>query len=156
MAEYSAHGRNLYVGLFLGAVVGFALSRLLSTATHTLDGRVLRPAQHPGAFFLGVTITFSSPEDKAHFKELFRPLAQYVQDFEPDTLSYILSESDKDPLRVSILERYRDKNQAFLETHRSSPAFVAFKSKMGAMVEAKKITLVDGHSYLEQAGLGFA
>ena len=41
-------------------------------------------------FFLGITITFKSIEDKEEFKSLFTPLAKFVKANEPHTLSYEL------------------------------------------------------------------
>ena len=52
------------------------------------------------------------------------------------------------------LERYKNKDDAFVKKHRSSQKFQEFRAKMAAMQESKKITKVDGHSYIE-TDLGF-
>lgn len=126
-------------------VVGWALSG----NRHTGEGR--RRVQHHNVFCLCVTVIFPSEEKREEFKKLFAPLAQYVREKEMDTLSYILMQSDKDPLRIQILERYKSKEPAYLTTHRSSPQFLEFRAKMAKLVESKDITSVDGHSYLESA-----
>lgn len=103
------------------------------------------------AFFLGVAITFPNAEDKTSFKDMFVPLAKYVEHYELGTLSYELLESDKDPLRIFILERYKDKDY-YLNVHRTSEEFLSFRGKFQDMIS--RGTVVDGHSYLE-TGVGF-
>lgn len=137
--------------LAAGVLLGMGLSKLLSLR---FDGRVTRAPQVK-AFCLNVIVEFASQNDKTAFLELFRSLAEYVTGYERNTVSYKLSESDKNPLRVHILERYADKENAFLKEHRNSKAFTEFRAEMAKMQDAKRITLVDGHSYLEREDLGF-
>ena len=139
------------VYLAAGIFVGLGLSKLLALR---FDGRVSRAPQVQ-AFCLNVIVEFASPNDKTAFLELFKPLAEYVTSYERNTVSYKLSESDKNPLRVHILERYADKENAFLKEYRNSKAFTEFRAAMAKMQDAKQITLVDGHSYLERQDLGF-
>ena len=96
-------------------------------------------------FFLGITIIFNSIEDKEEFKSLFTPLAAYVKRNEKNTLSYELCESDKDPNRVFLIERYKTKHD-YLEIHRKSKQFLEFRGLFELMKD--KYTM-DGHSYLE-------
>ena len=103
------------------------------------------------AFFLGVAITFPSVEEKSQFMEMFKPLAKYVENYELGTLSYELMESDKEALRIMILERYKDKDY-YLNVHRTSKEFLSFREKFQDMIN--KGTKVDGHSYIE-SGIGF-
>lgn len=72
---------------------------------------------------------------------------------EPDTISYEVLLSDKDPLQVLILERYRDKENAFLQVHRSSAPFQEFRPKLKKMEDQGLVTIV-GDSYLD-SGIGF-
>ena len=129
--------------LCVGVLVGLALSR---------SG--VRSVQHTNVFVLCVSITFHERKSLEAFLLLFAPYAHFVKAHEMATLSYILMQSDKDPLRIQILERYKRKED-YLTTHRSSPEFLAFRAKMQAMVESKDISSVDGHSYIESAAHGF-
>ena len=139
--------------LLLGVGLGFALSKLLGS--WRLDGKIERPIQTKDTFFLGVAVNFATSQDKRDFMEIFKPLATYVKSYEQGTCGYKLAESDKEPLRIFILERYIDKEKDFVQAHRSSPAFLEFRAKMAKMQQDKKITAVDGHSYIERSDLGF-
>lgn len=105
------------------------------------------------AFYLGVSITFKTQEDKKEMLEMFAPLAEYVSIHELTTISYELMNSDKDPLHVYILERYVDKENAFLGIHRSSKEFLSFREKLGVMIKDKGV-VVEGDSFIE-SGMGF-
>ncbi len=105
----------------------------------------------PSAFYLGVAVIFPTVQEKESFKTLFRPMAQFVKDHEPGTLSYELLESDKEPERILILERYVNKDY-YLNVHRTSKEFLSFRAEFQKMIE--KGVKVDGHSYLEP-GIGF-
>lgn len=104
-------------------------------------------------FSLLVTLTFEAAEHKEQFLNDFKPLAEYVKSSEPDTLAYEVLLSDKDPLEVMILERYKDKENAYLTVHKSSEPFLAFRPKLQAMQE-KGLVKVSGNSYLD-SGVGF-
>lgn len=99
-------------------------------------------------FFLGVTLTFESENDKALFISYFSVVADFVKEHEPTTLSYELYESDKIVTQVFILERYID-NRSYLDIHRTSQPFLQFKERISTL----KIH-VSGHSYYE-SGIGF-
>lgn len=107
----------------------------------------------PVPFSLLVSLTFTAPEHLVTFKRDFEPLAQYVRDYEPNTLSYEVLISDKDPLKVIILERYRDKAKDFVETHRNSGPFLEFRPKLKALQDAGFVR-VDGESFYD-SGIGF-
>ena len=107
----------------------------------------------PPAFSLLVTARFETVEHKEEFLEDIKPLAEYVRTKEPDTIAYEVLLSDKDPLEVMILERYKDKKNAFVKVHRSSAPFLAFRPKLQLMQEKGHVTL-SGHSYLD-SGVGF-
>lgn len=120
---------------------------LLNTSNVTIMPVETKP------FSLFVTLVFSAEEKKESFCNEFATLAEYVMKNEPDTLAYELLLSDKDPLRVLIMERYKDKENAYLKIHRSSEAFLAFRPKLKAMEDVGDVT-IHGDSYLD-AGLGF-
>lgn len=124
-------------------------SKLKSTDT-TGDNRT---TEESVPFSLLVTLQFTAVEHKEAFLKDIQPLAEYVKSSEPMTLAYEVLLSDKDPLQVLILERYRDKEIAFVQVHRSSEPFQTFRPKLQAMQEAGYVT-VSGHSYLD-AGVGF-
>lgn len=104
-------------------------------------------------FTLLVTLDFSDPEYKAQFLQDIEPVATYCKVHEPGTLAYEVLLSDKDPLQVMFLERYQDKEVAYLQVHKSSAPFLEFRSKLQAMQEAGHVR-ISGHSYLD-SGIGF-
>jgi hypothetical protein len=61
--------------------------------------------------------------------------------------------SDQDSLQVLVLERYKDKEHAYLTVHKSSGPFLAFRPKLLAMQDAGYVT-ISGRSYLD-AKVGF-
>lgn len=136
---------QLAFGIFIGVTLAYTLflrgpsARLSSTKTKQV-------------FLLSVIMQFKSLEAKEHFKILFQPYAEYVRMHEPQTISYMLYESDKDSLQVMIFERYINKD-AYLNIHRISKEFISFREKLQAMVQESLVKL-DGHSYLESS-LGF-
>lgn len=56
-------------------------------------------------FVLAVSLKFEAEADRDVFVELFKPLAKYVLETEPETLSYELAIADTDPLKLIIYER---------------------------------------------------
>ena len=96
------------------------------------------------AWSLAVELTFSSEVQVAQMLEAIVPLAEYVWTSEPATLGYKVMRRDNDPLTIMVLERYVDKDDAYLRVHRSSPPFLDFKGKLREWAP-----LVDGHSYNE-------
>lgn len=104
-----------------------------------------RVSNNESTFFLGITIIFKTMEDKNEFKLLFSPLAEYVKKNERNTLSYEMCESDKDPNRIFLIERYRTKHD-YLEIHRKSEQFLEFRGLFELMKD--KYTM-EGHSYIE-------
>lgn len=122
-----------------------------STRFSTAAASTMSDDSHP--FSLLVKLTFTAEEHKETFLNDIAPLAQYVKDNELDTIAYEVLLSDKDPLRVLILERYKDKEHAFLTVHKNSKPFLEFRPKLLALQEAGHVT-VDGESYVD-AGVGF-
>ncbi len=134
--------------LLVGVAVGLIISQLRSGGR----GGNIRALSVEHAFHLGVTVKFTSADDKIYFKDLFKPLAKYVKEQELETLSYELMESDKDPLQIFILERYKNKS-SYLEVHRHSKEFLTFREKFKSILDDGRATL-DGHSYIE-TNIGF-
>lgn len=129
-------------GLVAGIISCLAITSLFKTNTRFIE---------PNAFYLGVKIIFPNEDDKMTFETEFGQLALYIRRYEPNTISYELLQSDKDPLQVYILERYKTKID-YLEVHKKSEPFLAFREKFQKMIEngAK----VEGDSYIE-SGIGF-
>ena len=48
---------------------------------------------------------YKSIRDRDVFIDLFKPLAKYVTQHEPETLAYELAISDKDPHKLLVFER---------------------------------------------------
>jgi quinol monooxygenase YgiN len=98
-------------------------------------------------------LQFANELYRVQFLEDFAPLAAYVRENEPLTLAYEALQSDQDPLKILILERYADKEHAFLQVHRSSKAFLEFRPKLKSMQDAGFVK-VEGSSYNDTM-LGF-
>jgi quinol monooxygenase YgiN len=113
----------------------------------------LRTRSTEPAFSLLVTLQFSAEEYKDQFFKDIQPLADYCKAHEPDTIAYEVLHSDKDPLQALILERYRNKETAFLQVHRSSAPFQAFRPKLKAMEDEGRVK-ISGDSYVD-SGIGF-
>jgi quinol monooxygenase YgiN len=105
-------------------------------------------------FSLMVTLDFQSIDDVQQFQKDIEPVAVHVRNHEPDTLAYEVLLSDKDPLQVLIMERYRNKDVAYLQVHKSSAPFLAFRPKLQAMQESGRVLRMSGNSYLD-SGVGF-
>jgi quinol monooxygenase YgiN len=104
-------------------------------------------------FSLMVTLQFQDVTAREEFLVLVQPVIEYVTRDEPTTLAYEVLLSDKDDLQVLFLERYVDKEVAYLQIHKSSAAFLAFRPKLQAMQQAGRV-IVTGNSFLD-SGMGF-
>ena len=100
-----------------------------------------------------VELEFQDTTAKNEFMELVQPLMDYMRLHEPTTIGYEVLLSDKEDLRALLVERYTDREEAYLKIHKSSKEFLEFRPKLQAMQESGKVT-ISGHSYLD-AGLGF-
>jgi quinol monooxygenase YgiN len=121
-----------------------------SAVATPIQGEVIRHSEQKNAFLLGVTIKFKTLDAKEEFKRMLLPLAQYVAQYEPNTISYEMCEADNNPLQVYMLERYKTK-QDYLEIHRKAPIFLDFRAKLQAMSEQYELS---GQSYIE-SNMGF-
>ena len=57
------------------------------------------------AFVLAVGLSFNSVEARDEFLAIWLPLAKYVRESEPSTLSFELLVADNDPTKVLVYER---------------------------------------------------
>ena len=102
-----------------------------------------------GTFWLIVEATFKSEADLATFQDAFKTLSDYVSKNEPNTLTYQVAKSDKDPLKVVIVERYLTKDD-YLNVHRTSQPFLKFRPILHALGPT-----ISGNSYYGLEGVGF-
>ena len=126
-------------------------SKLLRSSTGERSAN--RMSSSSPVFSLFVTLEFTSDEYLQQFLTDLKPVAEYARDNEPGTISYEVLRSDKDPLRVLLMERYKDKEVAYLQVHKSSKPFLEYRPKLKAMEEAGQVTIV-GESYVD-TGVGF-
>jgi quinol monooxygenase YgiN len=94
-------------------------------------------------FSLLVSLTFKSNSDKEIFLEEIKSFAEWIKKNESTTTAYKVLESDKDELEILVLERYVDKD-AYLEVHKKSSAFLAFRSKLQSLNP-----IISGKSYYD-------
>uniref|UniRef100_A0A383VP24 ABM domain-containing protein n=1 Tax=Tetradesmus obliquus TaxID=3088 RepID=A0A383VP24_TETOB len=102
------------------------------------------------AFVLAVNLRFQNELQKLHFLAIWQPLAEYVKAAEPVALAFEVLQADNDPCNIMVYERYVSR-EAYEGTHRTSPAFLHFKTAMAAL--PFKVELV-GQSFLE-TNIGF-
>lgn len=144
-ANSSDRGRQwtLAAGAGIGVLAGLLLSGVFSSKNRAVTS---------DAWQLTVTLRFKTLADKEAFLPFFEPLAAFVQRQEKATLSYIISESDKDPKQLFILERYTSKD-TYLSVHKTSPEFLHFREKLLQMQNKGRVA-IDGQSYKEMQ-IGF-
>ena len=123
-----------------------------ATATAAAAATSAAAGKENTPFTLLVTLNFATSALVSNFLAEIQPLCEYIGQHEPTTLSYEVLLSDKDDTMVTLLERYEDKDNAFLKIHRSSVPFQNFRAKLKAM-EEKGLVKVDGSSYLD-SGVG--
>ncbi len=143
---------SLVFAVTLGAVLSYLIFSRQSTPNNpgSFSGSVLRRNAVDRAFYLGVVIIFPDLNQKQQFINIFTPLANYVKEKELGTLSYELLESDKDPKRILISERYQSR-EYYLTVHKTSSEFLQFREGFQQLIANG--TVVDGHSYYE-SGIG--
>jgi quinol monooxygenase YgiN len=142
-----------FVTLSIGIFAGFIINDLIVNGANKkqiVSTNSIRESKHKAAFFLAITIKFVSADVKQKFMGLFGPFAKYIAEVEPGTISFELSESDKTPLQIFLVERYVNK-EAYIDIHRKTDTFIAFRAKI---TELGASVTMDGHSYIE-SNLGF-
>lgn len=85
------------------------------------------------SFLLLVQLEFKTVEDRMAAEDAWRPEADHCRAAEPGTLSYELARSDKNDRMIIIIERYADKDQAYLDVHKKSAAFARFRPQLAAL-----------------------
>mmetsp|Transcript_39739 Transcript_39739/g.95896 ORF Transcript_39739/g.95896 Transcript_39739/m.95896 type:complete len:241 (-) Transcript_39739:290-1012(-) len=123
------------------------------SSTNKMSSSSSSSSSSPPVFSLFVTLEFTSDEYLQQFLTDLKPVADFVRENEPGTISYEVLRSDKDPLRVMLMERYKDKDVAYLQVHKSSKPFLEYRPKLKAMEEAGYVKIV-GESYVD-TGVGF-
>ena len=106
-----------------------------------------------GAFALLVSLKFESIAYRDRFLKLARPVCEDVASREKKTLSYKIAISDKDETLVMFLERYTDKDDAYLKIHKSGNEFLRFREELKGMQDRGEVE-ISGESYIE-TDLGF-
>lgn len=154
-SKITHRNRLVFLSLLVLIVVTFSFFQktIASSVSLRSSSAMSSTTTSSSIFSLLVTISFDSIEYKQQFLKDFKPLADYVKTSETDTLAYEVLLSDNDPLKVMILERYRDKENAYLKIHKSSVPFLAFRPKLQAMQEKGHVT-ISGNSYID-SGVGF-
>ena len=136
--------------LIISVVTLFGIFVLLSQAPFKMSSAA---TNNKKSFSLLVALQFQDVSTKTEFLQAIEPLVNYVRDHEPTTIGYEVLMSDKNDLKALILERYMDKEDAYLKIHKSSAEFLSFRPKLQALVDAGRVT-ISGESY-EDAGVGF-
>ena len=104
------------------------------------------------AFVLTVGLHFEDAKVADELLQEWAKIAAYCYLHEPYLYHYEVAQSDKRQLSYLITERYRSKED-YLQAHRSSKAFRAFRPRMRALQDAGAVR-VSGDSYAE-LGMGF-
>ena len=122
---------------------------LLGKITTTKSNGSRAPSNHSGsAFVLLINLKFTTLDHRDNFFKIIKPLCKDMVENEPTTLSYQVAISDKDPLVVNLLERYADKDNAYLTVHKSGAEFLKFREQLKEMQEKGYVVIV-GDSYVE-------
>ena len=125
-----------------------------SASTTATAATAAAAGKENGPFTLLVKLNFATSSLVSSFLAEIQPLCEYIRQHEPTTtLSYEVLLSDQDDTMVTLLERYEDKDNAYLTVHRSSVPFQNFRAKLKATQE-KGLVKVDGGSYLD-SGVGY-
>jgi hypothetical protein len=77
-----------------GAAINSTVDAAINSTVETIE-EAKKPLQSNSAWVLAVTLRFKTTKYKDDFRQLFEPLAKFVEENESETLSYMLSESDK-------------------------------------------------------------
>lgn len=127
------------------SLAGYLLGKI--TTTKSIGSRA--PSNDSGsAFVLLINLKFTTLDHRDNFFKIIKPLCKDMVENEPTTLSYQVAISDKDPLVVNLLERYADKDNAYLTVHKSGAEFLKFREQLKEMQEKGYVVIV-GDSYVE-------
>ena len=126
-------------------------TQIVTTTAATMEQQISNDINHcPKPFSLLVKLTFTELQHQQEFLKDITPLCQYIKEYESTTtIAYEVLLSDQDPLQVFIIERYIDKENAFLQIHKTSPSFLEFRTKLQTMQNNQYVT-IDGSSYYDR------
>lgn len=109
-------------------------------------------ARNEKAFVLAVELTFSKEEDAKNVISAWSKLADWCYENEPFLYHFEVGQSDKDPLKYLVYERYQSKDD-YLTAHKSSTAFLEFRPLLKELQDNGLVSIA-GNSYNE-LGTGF-
>mmetsp|Transcript_39213 Transcript_39213/g.54443 ORF Transcript_39213/g.54443 Transcript_39213/m.54443 type:complete len:143 (-) Transcript_39213:237-665(-) len=105
------------------------------------------------AFVLAVDFYFKDSESLEEFLTAAQAIVKHCLAKEPDTFTYEISRSDKNPLHLQFYERYSNKDDAYMNVHKSSEAFMSFRSKVQQMEKDARVS-ISGNSF-QELGVGY-
>ena len=147
--EAYAHNASTSTKIAVALALYIVLSLFFSSSQSSSSSAGIIMASTAGpAFTLLVTLKFKSENYVDQFLSDIKPLCDYIKANEPTTLAYEVMKSDKDPLMVTLMERYADKDEAYLKIHKSAKPFLEFRPKLKAMQDDGNVE-ISGESYLD-------
>lgn len=142
-AVFAEHGKKRRLGMERGLVaVGGLVAALVA---YSLGKRKRLYNKHHQVFVLAVSLRFNTVTDRDAFLAIWLPLANHVEQKEPETLGFEWLVADNDPTKVLVYERYTSKD-AFLTVHRTSQPFLKFKTDQNHLPFEVEVS---GQSYYE-------
>lgn len=145
--EAYAHNASTSTKIAVALAIYIVLSLFFSSGQSSSSAGIMASSAGP-AFTLLVTLKFKSEKYVDQFLEDIKPLCDYIRANEPTTLAYEVMKSDKDPLVVTLMERYADKDEAYLKIHKSAKPFLVFRPKLKAMQDDGNVE-ISGESYVD-------
>ena len=147
--EAYAHNASTSTKIAVALALYIVLSLFFSSSQSSSSSAGIIMASTAGpAFTLLVTLKFKSENYVDQFLSDIKPLCDYIKANEPTTLAYEVMKSDKDPLMVTLMERYADKDEAYLKIHKSAKPFLEFRPKLKAVQDDGNVE-ISGESYLD-------
>ena len=146
--EAYAHNASTSTKIAVVLAIYIVLSLLFTSDQSSGSADIMASSSGP-AFTLLVTLKFKSEKYVEQFLLDIKPLCDYIKSEEPTTLAYEVLKSDKDPLMVTLMERYADKDEAYLNIHKSAKPFLEFRPKLKAMQDDGNVE-ISGESYLDR------
>lgn len=137
--NHPMYGSRFWFHPAFTAATGALITYLM--LSRNLETKLVKQKGYPNAWSLTIHLRFKDTESRREFMKHWAPLARYVRDAEPFCLLFEAIQSDKDPLLLIVDERYIDKN-VYVEKHRSSAAFHAFRPYMQKLQDEGKVEVV--------------
>ena len=145
--EAYAHNTSTSTKIAIALAIYIVISLFFSSSQSSSSAGIMASSAGP-AFTLLVTLKFKSEKYVEQFLGDIKPLCDYIRANEPTTLAYEVMKSDKDPLMVTLMERYADKDEAYLKIHKSAKPFLEFRPKLKAMQDDGNVE-ISGESYVD-------